>query len=93
MRVFSVTHSIDAAELQSDERDEDGEELPADVVVEEEVREPLDLHSLQGGVFSQHLLHLWSRVHFSPPQPAQSWAVTNIVKRLDRIHTVKFKRT
>lgn len=70
--VFFVTHSIDAAELQSDERDKDGEELPADVVVEEEVHEPLDLHILQGGVFSQHLLHLWSRVLFSTPQPTQS---------------------
>lgn len=71
-RIFFVTHSIDAAELQSDERDEDGEELPADVVVEEEVHEPLDFHSLQGGMFSQHVLHLWSRVLFSTPKPTQS---------------------
>lgn len=45
LRLF-VTHSIDAAELQRDERDEDGEELPADVVVEEEVHESVDLHAL-----------------------------------------------
>lgn len=45
LRLF-VTHSIDATELQRDERDEDGEELPADVVVEEEVHESVDLHAL-----------------------------------------------
>ncbi len=45
LRLF-VTHSIDAAELQRDERDDDSEELPADVVVEEEVHEPVDLHAL-----------------------------------------------
>lgn len=64
------TYGVDAAELQSDKSDEDGEKLPADIVVEEEVHETVDFHTLQGSVFSQHVLYLWFGVLFSSPQPA-----------------------
>lgn len=70
MRHLYKTHSVDAAELQSNESDDDGEKLPADIDIEEEVDESLDLYTLQESVFSQHVLHLWFGVLFSSPEPA-----------------------
>jgi hypothetical protein len=79
------THSVDATELQGGEGDDDGEELPAYILVQDQVQHSVAADSLHGGVLHQHLLHLRTVVSVAP-QPADGYKG----ERPSKIH--KWKR-
>lgn len=70
-----TTHSIDAAQLQRDEDHDDGEELPADRAVQEELQHRAAADLLQVHLLLEHLLQVRPVVP-SPPQPPQSCRAT-----------------
>lgn len=69
------THSVDAAQLQRDEDHDDGEELPADRAVQEELQHRAAADLLQVQLLLEHLLQVRPVVP-APPQPPQSCRAT-----------------
>lgn len=67
--MLRVTHGVDATELQCGEGNDDGEELPADCSVLNQLHHRVAANVLQGGVLLQHLLHLPAVVIFAPQPP------------------------
>lgn len=66
--VLGITHSVDAAELQRGEGNDDGEELPANWLVPDELHHRVAANFLNRGVLLQHLLHVHTVV-LVPPEP------------------------
>lgn len=68
-RRLHATHSVDATELQRREADGDGQELPAQAPVLDQLQQRVAADALQGGLLLQHLLHLRAVVHVAPQLP------------------------
>lgn len=64
------THCVDATELQSSEGNDDGDKLPANSLVPNQLHHRVAADTLHGSFLLHHLLHLHGVVLVAP-QPLQ----------------------